>query len=627
MNKIFLFLIVAIIYSCSPKSQEKIKPNILWLTFEDTSPQYIGCYGNRWAKTPTMDALAKEGVLFNSAFSTGTACSPSRYTLITGCRTTSYGTGHHRSSYGIPDHIEPFPELLREAGYYTSNNSKTDYNTSKAQSFIKSAWDESSAQAGWWNRKPGQPFFAVFNSIHSHQSRTMTNPWWKYEEQILDSLEKNSIIMDSDFEMPPIYKDTPEMRKEHARVYNAIQLTDIHFGRILERLNAEALRDSTIIFCFSDHGQGISWGKCHPRAMGYRVPFIIWFPDMYKHLSPWGTNVVTSDVIDFADLPATVLSLVGIDIPEYMEGVPLLGSNSGEPKKYTIGGLDRSGENLALSRSISDGEYIFNKNFMPFQSEMRWQKYFDYGESAQLIRKDFEEGNLNAIQASVFDKHAETLFKLENDPWETTNLIRNSNTKQLLNEMRSVLKRDLIDKRDAHFIHEYSFTKSGKTPFMLSTDSLFYPAEEVINMAFLCGEKDALTSQLEALNHENDIVRYWAAIGIYSHFTLFGNSVEGQMIKLDDPYPPADIFLKATHARYLANKKALKQLINYLKNGYAELGTLSAQLLLLENNYEPEVLEQVIQNCEASKFGAVRQSGELFKHKFLAEKLHYDHFW
>ena len=94
--------------------------------------------------------------------------------------------------------------------------------------------------------------------------------------------------------------------------------------------------------------------------MGYRVPFIIWFPDIYRHLSPWGTNVVTSDVIDFADLPATLLSLAGVDIPEYMDGTPLLGSHSSDPKKYTFGALDRSGENLTLSRSISDGEYIFN---------------------------------------------------------------------------------------------------------------------------------------------------------------------------------------------------------------------------------------------------------------------------
>lgn len=134
------------------------RPNILWLTYEDTSPQFIGCYGNKEAKTPVMDGLAAEGVRFTNSYSTGTVSSPSRFCLITGCRPGRYGTGNHRSDYEIPEFVHGFPEYLREAGYYTSNNSKTDYNHKNHKEMTSRSWNESSNKASWRGRKPGQPF-------------------------------------------------------------------------------------------------------------------------------------------------------------------------------------------------------------------------------------------------------------------------------------------------------------------------------------------------------------------------------------------------------------------------------------------------------------------------------------
>ncbi len=87
------------------------KPNILWITIEDTSPQFVGCYGNKDARTPVIDRLAKEGVRFTNAFSTGTVCSPSRSCIITGVKTYKTGTGNHRSNYPVPDYIKGIPIL------------------------------------------------------------------------------------------------------------------------------------------------------------------------------------------------------------------------------------------------------------------------------------------------------------------------------------------------------------------------------------------------------------------------------------------------------------------------------------------------------------------------------------
>src|SRR5690606_21580167 len=272
------------------------KPNILWITIEDTSPQFVGSYGNKSASTPVMDQLARKGVRFTDAFSTGTVCSPSRFTIITGVRTYAAGTGHHRSQFPVPDFVKGFPFYLQKEGYYVTNNSKTDYNLQNEKAFIEETWHENSNQAGWWNRKPGQPLFAIFNFNDSHQSRTMTHAYSWYEEEVLGNLPTSEQIGENDFEMPPFYRDSPEMRKQVARVYNSLKLTDNKIGQLLDRLKQDGLMDDTIIFFFGDHGEGIPRGKTNGINLGYRVPFVVWFPPKYKHLSPWGTGTVSQEL-------------------------------------------------------------------------------------------------------------------------------------------------------------------------------------------------------------------------------------------------------------------------------------------------------------------------------------------
>ena len=146
------------------------------------------------------------------------------------------GTGNHRSNYEIPENIKGFPYYLRQAGYYTTNNSKTDYNIANAKAFIAEAWNESSNKAGWWNRKPGQPFFAVYNSTASHQSKTMTNSWETYEENVLSKLNESEKVILDNYIKPDFYRSSPEMNKNMSRVYNSISLMDKEFGQWLDRL-------------------------------------------------------------------------------------------------------------------------------------------------------------------------------------------------------------------------------------------------------------------------------------------------------------------------------------------------------------------------------------------------------
>ena len=233
MKKYLKYCLILTFFCWDKTGLSQQKPNILWVTIEDTSPEFIGCYGNKAARTPNIDKLAAEGVRFSNAFSTGTVCSPSRTAIITGVKTYCTGTGHHRSKFPLPGYMKGFPYYLQQVGYYTTNHAKTDYNITNEQAFIKTTWNESSVKAGWEDRKPGQPFFAVHNFMSSHQSQTMTNPYQQYQKAILGNLTKDEIIPDDAFDMPPFYHDTPEMRKEMARVYNSITLTDKRIGELL----------------------------------------------------------------------------------------------------------------------------------------------------------------------------------------------------------------------------------------------------------------------------------------------------------------------------------------------------------------------------------------------------------
>src|SRR5690554_5678649 len=375
MRKLSLILLSlnSVLFAFGNKQGEANKPNILWVTIEDTSPQFIGCYGNETSCTPVIDKLAEEGVRFTNAFSTGTVCSPSRTAIITGVKTYQTGTGNHRSKYPVPDFMKGFPYYLQQQGYYTTNNVKTDYNVANEKAFIAEAWNESSNKAGWWNRQPGQPFFAVFNYNESHQSRTMTETYDWYLKNVLEHLAPEERIGENEFEMSPFYRDSPEMRKQFARVYNSIKLTDNRIGELLARLEADNLKDSTIIFFYADHGEGMPRGKTNGINYGYRVPFVIWFPEMYKHLSPWGTGgAIISEPVDFTDLAPTLISLAGGEIPEHIQGRPFIGKKRSEPTDYLHLSSDRSDNGIDMVRTVTDGRFVYSRNFMSYIYEARY---------------------------------------------------------------------------------------------------------------------------------------------------------------------------------------------------------------------------------------------------------------
>lgn len=573
-------------------SQEK--PNILWITIEDTSPQFIGAYGNADASTPVIDKLAEEGVRFTNAFSTGTVCSPSRSAIITGVRTYEMGTGHHRSAFPVPEHIRGFPYYLKEHGYYVTNNSKTDYNLAKVQEFTEAAWHESSNTAGWWNKKDDQPFFSVFNFAESHQSRTMSMSYDWYLKNVFDHLPEEDRIAEDAFEMPPFYRDSPEMRKQFARVYNSIKLTDIRIGELLKKLERDNLQDNTIIVFYADHGEGIPRGKTNGINLGYRVPFIIWFPDKFKHLSPWGTGGVVSDeLITFEDLAPTMISMAGGKVPEHMRGRVLIGNERNTPTDYVMLSSDRADNGMDLVRSITDGKYMYSRNFMPFMPEMRYLNYVEIADITQHMRDDLENDLLNPLQRKIFDpRPAEFLFNIEKDIWETDNLAYSKDNQGVLKKMQNRLNEELTQSRDIHFLPEYEIEALSKnnTPYEYRLDDEDYPFEEIYEAASLSGQKgeSVLENQMRLLKSKNKIVRYWASVGLMTHEGNLLDGYKAQLIQyLEDDYDPVVINIAAILFQTYNTTSAKNKLITYCKEGNSHLALMTINNLLYVDNKQP----------------------------------------
>ncbi|MCJ8294073.1 MAG: sulfatase [Colwellia sp.] len=579
----------------SVKNVTKDKPNILWITIEDTSPHFIGSYGNSDAKTPVIDQLASKGIRFDNAFATGTVCSASRAAIITGVKTYKTGMGNHRSAIPVPQYMKGFPYYLQQQGYYTSNNKKTDYNVADAEAYTTEAWHESSKNAGWWNRQKDQPFFAVFNYQDSHQSRTMTYPYNKYKTMVLDQLAPAEHIGQDAFELPPFYNDTAEMRKQFARVYNSLKLTDNKVGLLLERLEKDGLKDNTIIFFYGDHGEGIPRGKTNGINLGYRVPFIAWFPEKYRHLSPWGNGgVVTNELVSFEDLAPTMISLAGGAVPEQMTGRVLIGDNRSKETDHLILSSDRADNGIEMSRTVTNGDYVYSRNFMPFLPQLRYIRYFEISDIQQHMRSDYAQGKLNELQKSLFtERPVESLYNIKNDKWELNNLSEDETHSELLLKMRQQLKNEMIKSKDIGLLPEYELADISKntTPYEYRLTAN-YAIEDIVDSAMLSGvkgEQQAL-QQVKLLKHENKIVRYWAAVGLRSQNKTVLSSLKTQLTKaMDDDYPPVAITAAAIVYDIFNDNKAAGVLKQYCLDKNNDLALLTLHYMMYVDDKKPYI--------------------------------------
>lgn len=607
------------------------QPNILWITMEDTSPHFIGCYGNKDAKTPNIDRLAEEGVRFTNAFANAPVCSSARSTIITGAVNETLGLGNHRSSYPLPGYVKGFPTFLKEQGWHTSNNVKTDYCTADSKRIVKESWSESSNHAGWWNRKADQPFFSIFNHTQSHQSYTMTNPYRWYQENVIDHLEEERIVRDDEFEMPPYFRDSPEMRKYFARVYNSVSLADKNIGLLLDSLRRDGLLEETIIFFYADHGEAIPRGKSGSVGIGYKVPFIVWFLEKYKHLSPWKTGGVTDELICFDDLGPTVLSMAGIKAPDYMTGRPFLGKFRGKPRPYVFTSRNRIDETPGLTRSITDGRYMFTKVFTPQFPELEFQKYADVSDIVQLIRKDNREGVLNPVQSEMLEKRttSDYLYDLESDPWKLHNLAQDDEYAGRVKKMKGKLYKNILEMRDAMFAPEYELDRisMSSTPFEFR-QTRAYRLPAILKAAEPVAAESAGRT-LKKLETDNHYALYWTLMGLVGVDCNDARLQNKLTSLMDHEFIPVQVLASMISFDQFKDQKGGRKVKSFIASENPLIALQAAQLIQYTPgapaHFQKELQDLVNLKKDQKDFLNPVSAAETMLFYLKGEPLYYDH--
>ncbi|MGB1362832.1 MAG: sulfatase family protein, partial [Flavobacteriaceae bacterium] len=474
-----LLLLSMLLLTACELTKTKKPLNVLWLVAEDLSPDYLSAYGDFRAPTPNLDRLAKEGVVYTHNFSVSGVCSPSRATLATGLYPNSFGAQNMRTlnqqaatrEAGIIDYqavppaaVKMVSEIMRENGYYTTNNAKEDYQFFKSEL----AWDESSIYAHWRNRPDDEtPFFSIFNFGVSHESRM-----WNFKKDIFDgdqfppdrgvkkwnSKYKNSHVPllvpeDLEVDIPPYLPQNEIGENAMRRMYTNIIQMDQGVGKILDQLEEDGLLDQTIVVWYSDHGGPLPRQKRLLYDSGLRVPLIIRYPD--------GSRAGERDdrLISFVDFPPTLLSMVGIQAPSYMQGQAFEGAFKAETLRTFIHGhADRFDERVDMIRAVRNKRFKYLKNFHPDRPYYLPVAYREKMEVMQELLRMRDAGTLDENQALWFrpSKVEEELFDTENDPHELNNIADDPAYVNVLESLRTECERwmkaiddkGLIDEKD-----------------------------------------------------------------------------------------------------------------------------------------------------------------------------------
>lgn len=426
---------------------EQRHPNILWISTEDLSPHF-GCYGDNTVKTPNIDRLAAHGVRYTNVFTTAAISAPVRAGIITGMYQTTIGCMHMRTtSYqdneqnigftAVPPHyVKAFTEYLRTAGYYCTNNNKTDYQFAK-DPVPSSIWDECSKTAHYRNRTDkSQPFFAVFNWIGTHESQN-----WDISKVKTDPKK---------VKVPPYYPDTEIVRRNMAKMYDNVVQLDSVVGSLINDLEKEGELDNTIIFFWGDHGDGMPRGKRWLYDSGLKIPLIIRFP------GDKNAGTVDRRLISSIDFGPSVLSLAGVPVPAHMQGIPFLGDQKGEARDAVYAARDRVDDSYDMIRSVRTEKYLYIRNYYPNEPFPIWVPYLSKMPVYQeMLRLDAED-KLSAVQKSWFsyNRPPEELYDVKNDPLQLNNRVNDPSLRNVLKEMRDRHEKWTIETADLGHMNE-----------------------------------------------------------------------------------------------------------------------------------------------------------------------------
>ena len=559
MSRLGLIIIFAefLFFSCSINKQELVKPpNIIWLVAEDISPA-LGCYGDKYATTPNIDRLASTGIVYDFAMTTAPICAPSRSCMVTGMYASSIGTQHLRSEIPFPQQLKTLPELLREHGYFTSNRDKTDYNFKTT-----GLWQHwSSDYAPWRHRSLGQPFFSFINVGPSHEgSVNNLNRYNDYAKDLaIEELHNPEAV-----KLPPYYPDSPKTREIWAHYYDIITVLDQTVGRVMKMLEEDELMDETIIFFMADHGFGMPRYKRWLNKTGMNVPMVVHVPEKYSHLvDDFKAGSHKGDLVSFIDLAPTTLNLAGVEIPDYMEGKPIMGQGIISERELAFGARDRADDMYEMSRSVTNGRYLYIRNFMPHLPYIQSGFIFsDAKESFKELRRMYQQGECNEEQAKLwYPKPIEELYDLDSDPQELINLASNPDHDVIKKELIKHLHDWMIENKDLGLLPEaeYMIRSENSTPYDYARFSNEYDVRKILAAAEMVGKANE-SMLVSNMKNSDSGVRYWAVIGSMQFPELSDVVTRTMMDLLNDPSPSVRIATAEALSKYGNSEEALKTL-------------------------------------------------------------------
>ena len=511
LNKIAF---LAFFVSCTlPLKGKVIKPNILWITSEDNSIEWISCYGSKNAKTPNIDQLAKEGFRYLYCFDNGAVCAPTRSSWITGMHSISNGTQPMRSGFEIPATISFYNELLQKAGYFTSNCSKTDYNLRGPKGRNpKEFWDYSGGDyAGTWKkRKEGQPFFTVYNIGDSHESRA-------FGDHKDESIDPEKMIL------APYHPDLPEMRNTYAKYASAISRMDSLVGQAIENLKQDGLYENTIIVYNSDHGGVLARSKRFLYSSGIHCPLIVRIPEKMKALYPKGkTPGSTMDrIVSFIDMPKTWVSLTGAEMTDNFQGRIFLGPNTEPESQYHFSWRERADERFDNVRVMRDKQFAYHKNYAPFAPNGQYLAYMHNMKATGAWERHHLAGKTNAVTGRFFEpRPSEEFYDNFKDFHNIDNQIDDPLHQTKIKELKKELRRQQLKYFDSGLMPEEMrnriIKEKNTTVYAFVRDPKLYPLAQYLDYSDLAltRKKKNLKTFIKGLADEDPVKRYWSVIGL-----------------------------------------------------------------------------------------------------------------
>ena len=474
------------------------RPNIVWVVCHDIHAELLGTYGNQLAKTPVIDKLATDGIRFDNCFSVAPVCSPSRFALVTGMYPDSCGPADQmRGIAHVPDEFKPLPVVMREAGYYCTNNVFTDYNCDLDPDKI---WDECTITAHWRNRPAGKPFFCVYNYLITHESRII-------------HFDGDLNTDPATVPVPPYLPDIPEIRNTIAQNIEVVNRQDQALKTLLDQLEADGLDENTVVMFMADHGGVIPRSKRYCYDEGLHVPFIMRIPEALAHLrGRLEPGKSSQRLVSSVDMAPTTLAIAGIGIPDHMVGKPIVGTDAQE-RSFAFSMRNRMDERYDMVRTVRDEQFRYIRNYSPHRiyglhNAYEWQMV-----GYQAWERQHLNGTLTQAQDRFWQpKPFEELYDLKNDPHQLINLASNPDYEDRLDCLSKALDEHMMDVMDNGLIPEGTKAE-GYWP---SRKKDAYPIQEVMTVARTGIERnpDNMPILMKALESDNEIVRFWAAQGI-----------------------------------------------------------------------------------------------------------------